>query len=204
MEAGMGWQTEEFGRSHEGLASVLLEDGTEPKLAYVPRDPQPGVTISEWWAYDGKYHSPRAAYVRGSCSCGWRGSSRYAVEWDDDGPYVDEAGPRGDWDRHIADVESGTVPLPEDFKDLLVRLERRLSALESDSPLAALRAVSAVERAIRRIGWDAALDIDPGQLPWEEMGKALGWSSDEVRSRLWSYHPDGLRPRYWTQSEKLP
>jgi len=205
----MEWQSEEFGSSHKGIAGVLLEDGTEPKPAVVLTSMSGGSTrqTCELRAYDGKYGNPQAAYVRGSCSCGWRGANRYPVQWDADPAYpepdVDESGLREDWRRHIEEVESGTVPLPADFEKLLERLEKRLSRLESDSPLAALRALAAVERVARRVGWRVAFDVDPDQVPWDEMGKALGISGSALYSRLRSYRPENLQSRYRAQSGQL-
>src|SRR6266851_3977367 len=154
----MEWQSEEFGSSHEGRAGALLEDGAEPKPVWLDTGSAGGGhKTSEWWAYNGKYGRPRAAHVRGSCSCGWRGPNRYPVSWDDDGPYdTDESGPRDDWEQHIKEVESRTVPLPAEMDDLLELLESRLTALAADAPLAGIRAAGAVERVARRIGWRAA------------------------------------------------
>jgi hypothetical protein len=205
----MEWQTEEFGVSHKGAEGVLLEDGTEPKQAVVLASSSGGAVhrTSELWAYNGKEGNPRAAYVRGSCSCGWRGANRYQVQWENDRvypePYVEESGAREDWDRHMEQVESETVPLPAGFADLLEQLEERLSALETDSPLAALRAVGAVERIAKRVGWRVAFDVDPEQVPWDEMGKALGLSGGDLRRRLMSYRPENSRSWYWTESGQL-
>lgn len=205
----MEWQSEEFGSSHRGIAGVLLEDGTEPKPAVVLTSMSGAGTrqTCELRAYNGKYGNPQAAYVRGSCSCGWRGANRYQVQWDASAVYpepdVDELGPYKDWQRHIEEVESGTVPLPADFENLLKRLEKRLNGLESDSPLAALRAVAAVERVTRRVGWQVAFDVDPDQVPWDEMGKALGISGNALYSRLRSYRPEGPQSSYWAESGQL-
>jgi hypothetical protein len=202
----MEWQSEEFGSSHKGMEGVLLEDGTEPKPAVVLASSSGGAVhrTSELWAYNGKEGNPRAAYVRGSCSCGWRGTNRYPVQWDIDAvypePYVEESGAREDWDRHIEEVESKTVPLPADVEDLLERLEERLSALGADSPLAALRAVGAVERIAKRIGWRVACDVDPGEASWDEMGRVIGVSGSDLRRRLMSYRPENSQSWYWAES----
>lgn len=206
----MGWQDEEFGSSHDGSIGVLLADGTEPEPVYLDTGGS-GASFrktNEWWVYDGHeygggYGRPRAAWLRGACSCGWRGE-RHEVDWaaiEDWPDGVDTSGPYEDWARHVCDdVEARTIPLPEDVEDLLERMEDRLNLLESDVPLAALRAVAAVERIARKIGWKVACDIDPDQVPWDEMGKALGWSGDAVRSRLSGYAPESVRSGFWTQS----
>lgn len=91
----MEWQSEEFGSSHKGIAGVLLEDGTEPKPAVVLTSNSGGNArqTSELRAYNGRYGNPRAEYVRGSCSCGWRGASRYPVQWDADATYPEPSLP---------------------------------------------------------------------------------------------------------------
>lgn len=196
----MGWQSGEFGSSHEGMAGTLLEDGAEPKPVWLDcGSAGGGRKTSGWWAYNGKYGRPRAAYLRGSCSCGWRGPKRYPLNWDDDGPYdVDESGPRGDWEQHIKEVESRAVPLPVEVADLLELLESRLSALTSDAPLAGIRAVGAVERIAKRIGWRAACDVDPDDVPWDQIARALGLTEDAARSRMMSYRPQ--TSGYWVSA----
>lgn len=92
------------------------------------------------------------------------------------------------------------MPLRADFEGLLKRLEKRLSALEADSPLAGLRAVAAVERVTRRVGWRVAFDVDPDEVPWDEMGKALGISGNALYSRLRSYRPENSQSLYWADS----
>lgn len=69
-----------------------------------------------------------------------------------------------------------------------------------DSPLAALRAVAAVERITRHVGWQVAFDVDPDDVPWDQMGRALGLSADQLQTRLMSYRPETLR--YWRASER--
>lgn len=196
----MGWQVDEFGSAHDGRAGVLMEDGTEPKPAFIANSTGGGGReTTEWWAYNGRFGKARAAYLRGACSCGWRGSNRYALDWErlGDWPdYLDEPGRREDWERHIEEVEAATIPLPADVEELVARLDERLSNLESEAPLAALRAVAAVERVVRRVGWQVAFDVDPDDVPWDQMGKALGLSGNALQSRLMSYRPDGLSAWY--------
>jgi hypothetical protein len=192
----MGWQVDEFGKAHDGTVGVLMEDGTEPKRAYIASVTSgSGRETTEWWAYNGKFGAGRAAYFRGACSCGWRGENRYPIDWESLGDwpeYVDEPGPREDWDQHIEEVEAAAIPLPEHIEDLLERLDESLQSLEADSPLAALRAVAAVERIARRIGWQVAFDVDPDDVSWDQMGKALGLSGDQLKRRLVSYKPHNL------------
>jgi hypothetical protein len=120
----MQWRTEEFGASREGTVGVLLEDGTEPKAVWISTSSSGGGgrETKEFWAYNGLYSRLRAAYLRGSCSCGWRGEARYSLDWDaiEDWPYdVDTSGPAGDCDRHVEEVEARAVPLPADVEELL-------------------------------------------------------------------------------------
>jgi hypothetical protein len=205
----MTWQTGEFGSSHEGTVGALLEDGSEPKPVWIDSGGSgpSGHQTSEWWAYNGHYSTSRASHLRGSCSCGWRGEASYLIDWEAVGNWphcdygaVDFSGPRDDWDRHIDEIEARTVPIPKDVEDLLERVDERLAALAADSPLAALRAVAAVGRIVKRSGWDAACGVDPGETPWEEISKALGLTEQAVKSQMRSYMPDSVRNRSWSVS----
>lgn len=188
----MGWTTEEFGDSHEGIVGAVLDDGSEPKPAYF--DIGSGATMyrtSEWWAYDGGASRPRAAAVRAACSCGWRGPSS-PVPWgelDEEGlEDMDVSGPRRDWSEHIRAVERRTVPLPDDLAQLLTVLEDRLAALAEDAPAAALRAVAALDRLTGQAGREAARAFDEdGDGRWEDLGRALGIGADRAHSLVTRY-----------------
>ncbi|MFF5854557.1 hypothetical protein ACFY8B_02790 [Streptomyces sp. NPDC012751] len=189
----MGWRTEEFGESHEGIVGAVLDDGSEPKPAYLDTGGGPGTyRTSEWWAYDGGGGRPRAAGARASCSCGWRGPS-VPVPWG--GPAgdgledLDVSGPHRDWTEHVRTVERRTVPLPEDLAQLLAALEEKLLALAEDAPAAALRAVTALDRLGRRAGREAAYMIDEDDGRWEALGRALGIGADRARSLVTRYLP---------------
>ncbi|MEE1808111.1 hypothetical protein [Streptomyces sp. BE133] len=149
------WETEEFGSQHEGRPGVLLADGTEPGPVYFDAGSGPTMHQStEWWVYDGTLGAPLATELRGACSCGWRGSTRYPFDWeavDRRRSYLaDTSGPEHDWDTHITEVQARTVPVPADLTTLLDQVEERLTALVADEPLAALRAVAALERLTER------------------------------------------------------
>ncbi|MER5545924.1 hypothetical protein ACWD4N_19860 [Streptomyces sp. NPDC002586] len=188
----MEWKTEQFGSSHEGRAGSVLADGSEPEPvyfdvgsgSYVPKS-------SDWWVYDGTLGAPEASDLRGSCSCGWRGASRYPIDWsqvDRFHPYeYDTSGPYEDWAQHIAEVEARSVPLPEDITDLVDRLDERLSSLADQAPLAALKAVAALERIAENVGRQAAYDVQADELSWETVAKALGLTEEDARSRLFHY-----------------
>ncbi|MYW22055.1 hypothetical protein GT039_42410 [Streptomyces sp. SID2955] len=188
----MGWTTEEFGESHEGIVGAVLDDGSEPKPAYfdIGSDAELYRT-SEWWAYDGSMGRPRAAAVRASCACGWRGPST-PVAWD--GPAgdgledLDVSAQRRDWDGHIRTVERRTVPLPADLAALLAALEDKLIPLAEDAPAAALRAAAALDRLSRRTGREAACVLEEnGDRRWETLGRALGIDADRARALVTHY-----------------
>ncbi|MFJ4767598.1 hypothetical protein ACIP88_00575 [Streptomyces uncialis] len=187
----MGWQTEEFGSSHEGRVGVVLADGTEPGPVYIDMGSGSHVQeTTEWWVYDGRHGRPRAARVRGRCSCGWRGAGDYPVvlpRQPGQDPDLDSSGAYDDWSRHIDEVESRSVPLPVVLEELLDEVEEQLHALCAEAPLAALRAVAALERTTRRVGRDAAHGAQADDLSWETIGKALGLTEREARSRLTQY-----------------
>lgn len=192
----MQWKTEEFGSSHEGWAGALLADGSEPGPVHL--DPGSGSGFHEtreWWAYSGRFGRPKAVRARGACSCGWRSASSHPIDWEAEEttrlfePYID--GPQGDWDRHIQEVEARTVPLPAELADLIGRVEERLEALAQQAPVAALKAVAALERATKRVARDAAYMAEADDLSWESIGTGLGLSEKGARSRLTHYT---LRP----------
>jgi hypothetical protein len=187
----MGWQSEEFGSAHEGTAGVLLADGTEPGPVYL--DAGSGGNVSQttaWQIYDGRLRRPKAASLRGACSCSWRGTSSYPVDWAqiEDWPYdATTTGPREDWAQHIAEVKARSIPLPPALEDLLEQIDDQLSALADDAPLATLKAVAALERTTQRIGHHAAYSIRANETPWEAIATALGLPEGDARSRLLTY-----------------
>ncbi|MEV0992806.1 hypothetical protein [Streptomyces sp. NPDC049949] len=68
-----------LGAAHQGSVGVLLADGSEPGPVYFDVGSGPSMPSStEWHAYDGL---PRAALLRGSCSCGWRGAAESPLDW---------------------------------------------------------------------------------------------------------------------------
>ena len=187
----MGWQSKEFGSSHEGMAGAVLGDGSEPGPVYVDAGSGGHMPeITDWWAYDGTLGAPRATHLRGSCSCGWRGEHRYAIDCDRaaDGPYdADPKGPHDDWVQHIEHVSERSVPLPVTLAGLLAEVDQQLTALAADAPLAALRAVAELERTTKRIGREAAHHAEADELSWEAIGQALGLTERDARSRLINY-----------------
>ncbi|MET8012952.1 hypothetical protein ABZU86_13050 [Streptomyces sp. NPDC005271] len=188
----MQWRTEQFGSSHEGRAAAVLADGSEPKPMYFDTGSGSNThKTSDWWVYDGTLGAPRAADLRGSCSCGWRGTSRHPIDWsqvsEGRSDEYDTLGPREDWAQHIAEVESRSVPLPTDLEDLVDRLDEKLSALAGQAPLAALKAAAALERIAERVGRQAAYDVQADELSWETIAKALGLTEEDSRSRLFHY-----------------
>ncbi|MEU3752967.1 hypothetical protein AB0H17_09425 [Streptomyces olivoreticuli] len=191
----MGWQTEEFGSFHEGRAGAVLADGSEPGPVYLDSGSGGGLPpTSDWQVYDGTYDAPKAADLRGSCSCGWRGTSRYPIDWPQviaDEHCMDTSGPRDDWEQHISEVRTRSVPLPVELEDLLKRVEEQLDALAMEAPVAALKAVAALERTTGRISRNAAdnaqADERAGELSWEAIGTALGLNEKDARSRLNRY-----------------
>ncbi|MFJ8858147.1 hypothetical protein ACIRD8_06885 [Streptomyces sp. NPDC102451] len=187
------WESEEFGSEHEGRPGVLLADGSEPGPVYFDAGSGPSVhRSSDWWIYDGSLGAPSATELRGTCSCGWRGSATYPIDWsavDRRRPYMaDTSEPEADWETHIAEVTSRTVPVPADLTALLDQIEARLTSLVADEPLAALRAAAALERLTRRVATDAAFSFDTGDGPeWGAVAQALGVSEKTARSRVTRY-----------------
>ncbi|MFD0163114.1 hypothetical protein ACFVJH_03020 [Streptomyces decoyicus] len=188
----MEWQSEEFGSSHEGMAGAVLADGSEPGPVYLDIGSGSHVhQTSQWWAYNGRLGRQRADHMRGACSCGWRGAPRYPIDWDqaNDGRRydLDTPGPYEDWEEHIGEVESRSVPLPTELAGLLDRLDEQLSALADQAPLAALKAVAALERTTGRVGREAAYAAEVDAASWEAIGQALGLTEKDARARLTRY-----------------
>ncbi|WP_326687240.1 MULTISPECIES: hypothetical protein [unclassified Streptomyces] len=188
----MGWTSEEFGDSHEGWTGALLADGSEPKPVYL--DAGSGSHMektSAWWAYSGILNRPVAAQARAACTCGWRGTRRIELDWDRIGETrpgdFDDSESYEDWSAHIAEVEARAIPLPAEVTDGLEVLAERLHALAEQSPTAALRAASALERLAADIGRTAAFEIRAEEVPAEAVGEALGLSVTSARSRVTRY-----------------
>lgn len=188
----MGWTSEEFGESHEGIAGAVLADGSEPKPVYLDlgSGADSGLETSEWWAYDGQLRRPRAAAYRAACACGWRGETR-PIDWErlPDGRLydLDTTLAHDDWSEHLRAVERRTVPLPDEVTDLIDRLEDQLATLVERAPVAALRAVATLERLLPDIGQEAAQAVQDDDLSWGSVGTALGISPDRARSLLTRY-----------------
>ncbi|MGW8378307.1 hypothetical protein [Streptomyces sp. ODS28] len=188
----MGWQSEEFGAFHDGRAAAVLRDGSEPKpMCFDMGSGSDFHETDEWWVYDGTLGAPRAAALRGACSCGWRGTPTHPLDWsriDRRRAYDhDTSGPERDWEGHIEEVEAQTVPLPSPLQELLDQLEQQLGTLAGQAPLAALKAVAALERTTGHIAREAAHDAQADQPSWEAVGRALGLPAEDARARLAHY-----------------
>ncbi|MGW0940177.1 hypothetical protein [Streptomyces sp. NPDC002666] len=182
------WGTEEFGASHQGRPGPVLADGTEPKpLIFDTGSGSEVHQISDWWAYDGTLNAPVATALRGACSCGWRATTLHPLDWQEvaaEGPdWYDTSGPEADWDQHIPDIEHRTVPVPEDVTAFVAQLRTRLDTLATDAPLAALRAVAALEYPIAEAARNARTDDQP----WDTIATALGLTEPDTRTRLHRY-----------------
>lgn len=188
----MEWQSEQFGASHQGRAAAVLADGSEPGPMYF--DTGSGSSThrtSDWWVYDGTLRAPLATGLRAACSCGWRGTACYPVDWNDVDPHRphlhDTTGPEDDWAQHITDTEARSVPLPDTLTALLRQLEEQLEDLADNAPLAAVRAVAALERTTHDIAQHAARAIEADSTSWPTIATALGLTEQEARSRLTRY-----------------
>ncbi|WP_167455461.1 AlbA family DNA-binding domain-containing protein [Streptomyces tirandamycinicus] len=148
----------------------------------------------EWWAYDGTLGSPRPSHLRAVCSCGWRCEHLYRIDWGtaaDDPETVDTSAARTDFDGHLHDLEARSLPLPAAMTDLVERLDEQLHDLAADSPLAALKAIAALERITLRIARHAAADAqasaDEDELSWETVARTFGTDHEYARARLMHY-----------------
>ncbi|WP_405419239.1 hypothetical protein [Streptomyces erythrochromogenes] len=152
---------------------------------------------TEWHAYDGRHGRPRAALLRGSCSCGWRGAAEYPVDWTtlpDDQPLweadVDLSGPIADYEAHVSVIRDAAVPLPAELTELLANLVRQLDVLAVEEPLVALKALADLRHVISRTGGDAVYELGARAVPLKAVATALGTSEAAARSYLNDYlHP---------------
>lgn len=189
----MAWQTDEFDGEHDGRPAAVLADGSEPApMIYDSGSGSDCHETTDWWVYDGTYRAPRATALRAACSCGWRDTADHPIAWEQvsaDHPYdYDTSAPRERWQRHIADVEARTVPLPSELSELLHRVDEHLERLADDAPLALLRAAAALERTIARTAQTAAFNIKADSIPIEKVAAGLGMSDSTASSRLFRYH----------------
>lgn len=149
-----------------------------------------GRAVSQWTVYDGRpRQGPRAAALRGVCSCGWNGPEQ-RLDWEQiDGQDLQTTGASAadtcmrDWDGHTHEVERSAVPLPEAVTALLAQLEVEVEKLAKSSPLAAIRAARRMEvLAVQTAYWpahDARRDADLGQA-----AAALGLGESGARALL--------------------
>ncbi|MEU7017615.1 hypothetical protein [Streptomyces sp. NPDC046385] len=193
----MSWKRERFD-SHEGAVGVLLADGSEP--GPVSFDMGGGTYFHEstdWWVYTGKLRRPTATAMRGRCACGWRGGREFPIDWAkvDRGNLAayDVSGPREDWEAHLDEVVSRSVPLPQDVAELLKRLHERLDELVDAHPLTVLRAVGELETDLASFGLMATRFITgarEGAVP--RVAEALGTTEQAAGSLLRRYQYVGF------------
>ncbi|WP_405705173.1 hypothetical protein OG264_01410 [Streptomyces xanthophaeus] len=184
----------ELGSAHEGTIGVLLADGSEPGPVHFDVGSGPDTPSSTaWHAYDGRRGRPRAAALRGACSCGWRGMATYTLDWTrlKDRPLweagIDLCGPLADVGAHLSVVRDKAVPLPAPLTAVLTDLAAQLSQAAVQSPLVALKALADLRHVIAGVGQDAARAVAFGQLSWEEVAAALGTTEKAARQYVTSY-----------------
>ncbi|WNI26747.1 hypothetical protein [Streptomyces sp. ITFR-16] len=171
-----------------GRPGAVLPDGSEPEPVFFDTGSGSAVhETSDWWVYDGTLGAPLAAGLRGSCSCGWRGTTLYPLDWqevaDVGGPDLyDTEGLEAGWDEHIAGTDARTVPVPDDITALVTQLRTRLDALTVQAPLAALRVVGALERTSAGAGRAAAYTVLDDEQPWDAVATALGLTEDAAHA----------------------
>ncbi|WP_329391541.1 hypothetical protein OG625_39925 (plasmid) [Streptomyces sp. NBC_01351] len=180
--------------AHEGSVGVLLEDGTEPGPVYF--DVGSGgemPTSTEWHVYDGRFGRPRAAVLRGACSCGWRGPAQYPLDWTTLGELplyeadVDLDGPIADVGAHLTVIRDASVPLPETLSAVLTELTGQLSNLSLASPLVVLKALADLQYLIAEVGEDAANALLDEGVPIDEVATGLGTSEAAARRYVTRY-----------------
>ncbi|MFI5808923.1 hypothetical protein [Streptomyces sp. NPDC051561] len=183
------WQTDEFGRSHEGRVGVLLVDGSVPKEVYFDGASSYGTTSTWWGFYDGgEFHGPRAASLRAVCTCGWEGET-HLLDWEAFGQEpLREAGYAvagqcsDDWEEHVEQVEKATVGVPKELTGLLEQVRRRCADPAAESPVAVLKVARQLEVLAGDIGYEAAHEAQVR--PLEEVAAGLGIDPEAARRLL--------------------
>jgi len=185
------WTTGEFGRSHAGAVGVLLADGTVPApVIFDASSSGNSSRVSDWSVYDGRrFHGPRAAALRGVCSCGWSGPER-PLDWAAIGDQdlwlaADQTADDcyQDWDAHTADVALTAIPVPEAVTHLLEQVEQAIEELAKTSPLAAVRATRRLEVLATETGYWAARNALQDATP-QQAAAALGLDVEAARGHL--------------------
>ncbi|MFE7098105.1 hypothetical protein [Streptomyces erythrochromogenes] len=187
-----------LGAAHEGSVGVLVADGSEPGPAHFDVGSGSQMPSStEWFVYDGRHGRLRAAVLRGSCSCGWRGAAEYPLDWaalPGDRPLyeadVDLSGPVADYEAHVSVIRDMAVPLPAELTVLLTGLVRALDGLAVKEPLVTLKALADLRYVIAQAGQDAAYELAAREVPLNVVATALGTSEAAARG----YLDDYLRP----------
>ncbi|MCX5387508.1 hypothetical protein [Streptomyces sp. NBC_00083] len=178
---------------------MLLEDGTEPGPAIF--DAGSGAYMHQsyrWQDYDGMYSNPQASALRGACSCGWRGETRYPLSWaTTDGENWVEEPPTGDckrdWNAHLEQVEAASAEVPDKLDKRVTKLVRQLDNLSVDEPLTVLKVVERLDRQLKEVRQATAYQVLSEQecqedgRSWEEIAAALALPIDQVQSRLLHY-----------------
>ncbi|MFE9387076.1 hypothetical protein ACFYMO_28205 [Streptomyces sp. NPDC007025] len=201
----MGWESDEFGGDHEGHCVAVLGDGSKPAPVQVPFTRPDGTEgtspNSSWWMYDGE-HGPRAVAVRAGCTCGWRSTDMFPIDFDDWGKtdgFEDNTGPYAAWEiQHLARLLGATVP--DRVREATDHLREMLTDLARTRPLAAAAAAAAAEKMSGKrlqLAVTAARDIEH---TWPEIGDAMGVTRQSAHQRFAKnpYREDTtipLRPR---------
>ncbi|WP_345261423.1 hypothetical protein [Streptomyces hundungensis] len=178
---------------------MLVEDGTEPGPAIFDSGSGPYMHKSHrWHGYDGRYGNPRAAALRGACSCGWRGETSYPLSWSttDGEDWVEDAPTRDcerDWNAHLEQLEAASAEVPDKLDKRVAKLVRQLDNLSDEKPLTVLKVVERLDRQLKEVRQAAAYQVLSDQRgredgsSWEEIAAALALPVDQVQSRLLQY-----------------
>ncbi|WP_245231844.1 hypothetical protein [Streptomyces novaecaesareae] len=165
---------DESGR-HQGFPVAVLADGSEPA-------PLPDGRTT-WWLYNGA-DGPRAAAVRGGCSCGWRGERVHLLDFGDDvatEAVGESTGPFADWEWHV-DLAEGVVP--HEVEELVAALVDRICDLMESKPYAAARAAARFERAAGSTALLAGRKARSNLMTWEYIGRAFGCGPEAALERF--------------------
>jgi len=192
----MGWTHEPDDGTdlynHEGYAVALLADGSEPEPVQVRLNSGEDTTgNSSWWLYDGKEGRPSASAVRAGCSCGWRSTLFFPIDFTDHEStegFEFNDGPFRVWQtEHIGALLGATMP--SELSDALRVVAHFVAQLADDRPLVALTAIGQMERLIGDQAPKAGVAARQQHVTWDAIGKAIGATRQAASQRFGRHIP---------------
>jgi hypothetical protein len=190
----MGWVhdvPEDDLYDHEGYPVAVLADGSEPEPLRFPVPGREGITTrnSAWWLYTGEEGRPLATSVKAGCTCGWRSTNTFPIDFEHqeatDG-WEDNSGPFAAWTSEHIDALLGTT-MPTELREALGTVKQLVGQLATERPLVALTAIGQMEKLIEVQAPIAGTWARSRKVTWEAIGRALRTSRQAAYQRFGKY-----------------